>query len=188
MPRLSEQMNTLDNLAAFTALIGRAFQGGETPYRFISTAAEISAGVISFEQISSDIDATDVGGRGNINLPGWKLDISGALRMKDHETVPAIGFSMKGRVDEPVVNYDYAALRTHMTNQFATSLFENLLGVQTPREPLEEGGGPGLEGQVPEEEHEPTPEEEMIQGLFDLFGGLGEEEEEGEDDEGGGLN
>lgn len=189
MPRLSEQMNTLDNLAAFTSLIGRAFEGGETPYRFISTAAEISGGVISFEQIDSDIDATDVGGRGNINLPAWNMDISGALRMKEHETIPAIGFSMKGRVDEPVVKYDYAALQTHMTNQFATSLFENLLGVPTPEEPAEEGEG-GLEGEGAEEEHEPTPEEEMIQGIFDLFGGKDEEEEEAEDeeDEGGGLS
>ncbi|MHA1544159.1 MAG: AsmA family protein [Alphaproteobacteria bacterium] len=193
MPRLSEQMGTLNNLAAFTSLLGRVFEGGETSYRYIRTSAEISSGKISFDQIDSDVDATEVGGRGNIDLPAWNMDISGALRMKDHATVPAIGFSMKGRVDDPEVKYDYAALQTHMTNQFATTLFENLLGIPETEEPLEEGGGSGLEGEVPEEEAEPTPEEQLIKGLFDLFGGQDEEEEgegegEEEDDEGGGIN
>lgn len=192
MPRLSEQMGSLNNLAAFTSLLGRVFEGGETSYRYIRTSAEISSGKISFDQIDSDVDATEVGGRGQIDLPAWNMDISGALRMKEHTTVPAIGFSMKGRVDDPVVNYDHAALRAHMTNQFATTLFENLLGAPEPQGPLEEGGGPGLEGVAPEEEAEPTPEEQLIKGLFDLFGGLDEEEEEPEEeeeeDEGGGIS
>lgn len=183
MPRLSEQMGTLNNLAAFTSLLGRVFEGGETSYRYIRTAAEISSGKISFDQIDSDVDATDVGGRGQIDLPAWNMDISGALRMKDHPDVPAIGFSMKGRVDDPVVKYDYAALQTHMTNQFATTLFENLLGTPEPEGAEGEGGGPGLEGEAPAEEAEPTPEEELIQGLFDLFGPKDEEEEEAEEDE-----
>jgi len=185
MPRLSEQMGTLNNLAAFTSLLGRAFEGGQTPYRYIRAAPKVTNGVISFDQIESDVDATDIGGRGRIDLPKWTMDASGALRLKDHPDVPAIGVNMKGRVDAPSVKYDYAALTNHMTTKFTDTLFQNLLGnKQAPAEKGGEGGGTPAEGV--EEKKEPTPEEQMLKGIFDLLGKDEDDEEEGDDDDGEG--
>jgi hypothetical protein len=121
-----------------------------------------------------------MGGRGRIDLPAWTMEVSGAIRLKDQPDVPAIGYSMKGPVDEPEVRYEYAALTAFMTRRFTSTLFQQLLA---PPPPAEEG-----EGVV--EEAEPTPEEQIIRGIFDLLGVGGEEqeepEEEGENEGGGG--
>ena len=186
MPRLSEQMATLDTLSAFSRVLGAVLEGGQTPYRYIRTEAIIAAGIISFDAVDADVDATEMAAHGRIDLPGWDMDITGAIRLKDQEEVPAIGVSMKGRVDEPEVNYDYIALTAFMTKRFTSNLFQQLLNIQTE----EEGGAvlPEGEGAASEEEAGPTPEQEIIKGLFDLFGGDEEEAEEEpvEEDEGGG--
>ncbi len=185
MPRLSERMGTLDNLNAFLRVLGTALEGGQTPYRFISTSTTLKDGVITFDKIDGDIEATEMGGRGRIDLPAWTMAVSGAIRLKDQMEVPAIGYSMKGPVDEPEVKYDYAALTAFMARRFTITLFQQLLSRPTP----EEEGEPTPEGEGAEEKAEPTPEQQIIKGIFDLLGVGGDEEEEPEEegeDEGGG--
>jgi len=186
MPRLSERMKTLDTLKAFMSVLGTALEGGQTSYQLISIAPKIKNGVIAFDRIDGDIEATELGGRGRIDLPGWVMDISGAIRLKEHPDVPAIGYSLKGQVDEPVVKYDYAALTAFMTKRFTSTLFQQFLAPPEPQ-PLPEGEGgaatPPATG--PEEQAEPSPEEQILKGIFDLLGGQ-EEETPPEEDEGEG--
>ena len=167
-------------MGAFTRVIGAALERGETPYRYIRTDATIEDGVISFDAIDSDVDATDIAARGTINLPRWRMDVTGAMGLKDQPDVPAIGISMKGRVDEPEVKYDYIALTAFMTKRFTSNLFQQLLDTHTdePVTPAPEGeAAEGGEGQAGEQD-EPSLEDEVIKGLFDLLGGDKDEEEE----------
>lgn len=192
MPKLSEQMGALDSLIAFKSLLGTVFKGGETPYRYILAKPAVKAGVISFNQVESDVDATEIGGRGKIDLPRWQMDVSGALRLKDHADVPAIGVNMTGRVDTPSVRYDYAALTAHMTEKFTSTLFQQLLkkpktegeGQPLPQGQEQPAQNPPAEGDQPTAE--PSPEEQILKGLFDLLGGQQEDETPAEDDDDGG--
>jgi len=189
MPRLAERMDSLDTLGAFMNVLDTALEGGETPYRFISTEAKLTDGVISFEKIDGDIEATELGGRGRIDLPGWNMDVSGAIRLKDKPDVPAIGYSLRGPVDEPAVKYDYIALTAYMTRHFTSTLFQQLLSTPVPEEETLSPEGEGVEGETPapaETEPEPSPEEQIIRGLFELLTGPKEEPEEEEEGEGGG--
>ncbi|MCH8173353.1 MAG: hypothetical protein IIA70_08625, partial [Proteobacteria bacterium] len=181
--RLAERMETLDNLKAFSRVLGAALEGGQTAYRFISASTTLTGGVISFDKIDGDIEATEMGGRGRIDLPAWTIEVSGAIRLKDQPDVPAIGYRLTGPVDEPEVKYNYAALTAFMTRRFTSTLFQQLLAA-----PLPEAEGaliPEREGAA--EEAEPTPEEQVIRGIFDLLG-IGRDEQETppeEEDEGG---
>lgn len=182
MPRLAERMETLDNLKAFSRVLGAALEGGQTAYQFISASTTLTGGVITFDRIEGDIEATEMGGRGRIDLPAWTIEVSGAIRLKDQPEVPAIGYRLRGPVDEPEVKYNYAALTAFMTRRFTSTLFQQLLA---PPPEAEGALIPEREGAA--EEAEPTPEEQVIRGIFDLLGiGRDEEEtppeEEGEDE------
>lgn len=196
MPKLSQQLGLLTNLGAFTNLVTTVFKGGQTSYRFIRTNLAATRGVVSFERIDSDIDATELGGRGQVDLPKWTTDMSGVLRLKDKPDLPTIGVRIRGRADEPVVKYDTAALTAFMTQKFTTSLFQGILGAQPPATgsgsaiPPPAGGTGGTgepTGTTPAPP--PKPEETIVKGIIDLLGGKKKPAEEPppeKDDEGGG--
>ena len=126
------------------------------------------------------------------------------MRLKEHEDVPAIGVNMTGRIDTPVVKYDHVALSAFMTKRFTTTLFQDLLGPKPPpagttettgtggttptpqqQPPTQPSGAQLVEG-AGDEPAEPSPEEQILRGLFDLLGGGEEEEEPPAEEEGGG--
>lgn len=194
LPRLSERLGTLNSLNAFTSLLGTALEGGETPYRFIRTKAQARQGVLTFERLESDVDAAEIGGRGTVDLPRWTVDMSGVVRLKDLPAVPAIGVRIQGRADSPQVRYDTQAMTAYMTKQFTTTLFQNLLG--QPQPPAEGGTGTGAEAPAEgepapsgtEAEQQPSAEETIVKGLFELLGKQKQEEPPAEEEEeGGGL-
>jgi uncharacterized protein involved in outer membrane biogenesis len=197
MPKLSEQLSGLTNLGAFTNLVKTVFQRGQTPYRFVRTTLNASRGIVSFERVDSDIDATEPGGRGQVDLPKWTTDMSGVLKLKDKPDLPTIGVKIRGRADEPEVKYDTAALTAFMTQKFTTSLFQGLLGTPPPAAGTAGTGGaatppatgPG-EGTGTAPAPQPKPEETIVKGIIDLLGGKKKPAEEPppeqEDEEGGG--
>ncbi len=191
LPKLSESLKNVQGLQAIGTILTSPFKGGQTAYRFIRTDIKVKNGVATFDKIDSDVDASQIGGRGRVDLPNWQMDISGGIKLAEHPALPAIGVNMKGRIDDAKVSFDTNPLKENLLKGLQDSLFQNLL--KKPEQPKDTGGGnPAIQtpaSETPEKEAEPTPEEQMLKGIFDLLGGQEEDEEDTEeegDDEGGG--
>jgi len=189
LPKLSKNVENVSAIEALGTILTSPFRGGQTAYRFIRSEIGIKNGVARFGTIESDVDSGEIGGKGVIDLAKWLMDVSGGIKLKDHPTLPAIGVNMKGRIDEPDVSFDVAPVRQYLMKELQNMLFQKLLKTPKQPQPVPEGqGGEGIPpAATPEQQTEPTLEEQIFKGLADILGG-GEEEEEPEegDDEGGG--
>ncbi|MSP81502.1 MAG: AsmA family protein [Alphaproteobacteria bacterium] len=112
------------------ALIATALEGGETTFASVTGSFLVSQGVARTEDLRAIMTGATASGRGEIDLPAWRLDMAGDAELE--ADLPAIGFALSGPIDTPTPTWDAAALTAHLLASGAAAF--GLLGGESGEE------------------------------------------------------
>jgi uncharacterized protein involved in outer membrane biogenesis len=108
---VNDKMKSLRTVNDFIRFTTTALKGGETRYHSLSTGLAIQNGVVRLTNATSDMDGADLTGSGTIDLPDWRMDLAGALKLQDHAEAPPIGFTVRGPIGQTATAYDLAGIQ-----------------------------------------------------------------------------
>jgi hypothetical protein len=164
IPRLSEQLNGLNNQNGLIGLLGATLSGGETPYQGGKSTITMNDGFIQLSPFDIQMLGADSAINMAINMAEWKMNLAGDMALSDHPDAPPIGLSILGDIHNPEISYNTARLEGFIGQKIAVRLLQNM---------VEGNGGigdlfggitaPGGENPAP-----PTAEKDVTSSLLDV--------------------
>ncbi|MEM7569282.1 MAG: AsmA family protein [Pseudomonadota bacterium] len=173
---INERFGNLRTVADFVQIAGSALQGGQTHYETISVDLVARNGVLSTQNMRTQIDGgAQAGLNARIDLPEWQVQADGSFALADHPQAPPVGVSIRGRLDSPAITYETKAIQNYLGARFGAAVlrgvvkgdgfgFKDILGGGTPAEETPE--------ETATQEPVATPEEKLRDLILDgFFGG-----------------
>jgi uncharacterized protein involved in outer membrane biogenesis len=185
LPRLSQNMKTMDSVQAFGRVLGSALSGGSTRHKGVATTITTRDGTFNLKDLVVELDAAKALLGAQVDLVKWQVTSGGRLQMTEHPTAPPIGVDIGGNLTSPAVKYQTSEIKSFMAAEISKALLnkatgggiDQLLGI--PKKPATTPeGGTGDETVVPSTEpaqaqpETSTPETQKKDPARDLFRGI----------------
>lgn len=149
------------SLARLGTSLANAFKGGQSGFRVIEADIDIAQGIATLDHIDNDLERARLEASGVVDLPQWTIDAGGEFQMLDLPDSPPIGFSVQGPINTAEVDY-----RTRPFFNYLSGLAgQNVFGTSPGADSGTAAPDPAAATNAPE----PSVEEKVIKGIFDLL-------------------
>ena len=101
LEQISQQLGSLNGAASFLALANASFSGGTTRLHSLDGTIQVRNGLAETRDTRLVADRGEGTVQGQIDLPGWRMDLTAQFRLTDHPKAPPIGVHLTGPVDAP---------------------------------------------------------------------------------------
>ena len=187
LPRLSQNMKTMDSVQAFGRVLGSTLSGGSTRHKGLATTITTQDGVFNLKDLVVELDAAKALLGAQVDLVKWQVKSGGRLQLTEHPTAPPIGVNIGGNLTSPEIKYQTDEIKSFMAAEISKALFnratgggiDQLLGIPKKEEtapatqPGTEGGAEALPGESAPDKTETSPSQtEKKDPAGDLFKGI----------------
>lgn len=101
LEKISDQLGNLNGATAFLALANTSFSGGTTRLHSLDGTIQVRNGLAETRDTRLVADRGEGTVLGQIDLPGWRMDMTAMFRLTDHPKAPPVGVHLTGPVDAP---------------------------------------------------------------------------------------
>ena len=123
---LSDRMKRLNEIPDFLSLLGNTLSGGQTRFTRASGTWTIERGVARTSDTRAELDAAEGQLAGIIDLPNWRLDLQGAMRLVEHPQAPPVGIHITGPLDAPQRNLKTRELEAYLSERIGSAILRKL--------------------------------------------------------------
>ena len=165
---LALPLNILTLPADLLAVLQAPLEGGKTGVSSLDGAFTIGKGVLRTDDIRMEAEAGRAEAAGTIDLPRWRVDAKGRIRLTEHRDAPPLGIALGGPLDGPDFAFDLKPLERYLLRRGIGSVLKRALPV-IPRPP-----SPAPPGAAPKPAPNPAPlgprniePEDVLKGLLE---------------------
>ena len=123
---LSDRLKRLNEVPDFLGLIGGTLSGGQTRFSRATGTWVIERGVARTNDTQAALEAAEGQLAGIIDLPNWRLDLQGAMRLIEHPQAPPVGIHITGPIDAPQRNLKTRELEAYLSERIGGAILRKL--------------------------------------------------------------
>lgn len=124
--QLSDRLKRLNEVPDFLSLIGGTLSGGQTRFSRATGTWVIERGVARTNDTQAALEAAEGQLAGLIDLPNWRLDLNGAMRLIEHPQAPPVGIHITGPIDAPQRNLKTRELEAYLSERIGGAILRKL--------------------------------------------------------------
>ncbi len=128
LPKLSENMKSMNSVEAFGRVLGSALSGGTTKHEGFDTTVTTKDGTFNLNDLVVQLDAGKALLSGHVDLFKWLVDAKGRLQLTDQPLAPPIGVDVAGGLSTPAVSYQTNEIKRYMASEIGKALLNKATG------------------------------------------------------------